>query len=297
MLARINIRVTRHSAFYSPLISAITGGFLNDEGLEPTYSIATPQESVQGGIRDGSVHCGQSAVSASWAVLERGATPDFVHFAQINERDGFFIAAREPDASFTWNKLMARKVLVDHLAQPLAMFKYAAYRMGVDYAAIDALDAGGVEEIDKAFRSGQGDYVHQQGPAPQQLEHDGVGHVVASVGEAIGPVAFSSVIASREWLGTDMAKAFMRAYRRARQYVNETPAADIATAQADFFKGIDHGVLARAIEFYQHLGCWGADPRITREAYDVALEVFLHSAIIRERHRYDAVVVPPPDEV
>ena len=48
-----------------------------------------------------------------------------------------------------------------------------------------------------AFRSGAGDYVHLQGPAPQQLEADGVGHVVASVGEAIGPVAFSSLCARR----------------------------------------------------------------------------------------------------
>ena len=39
----------------------------------------------------------------------------------------------------------------------------------------------------RAFRKGEGDYIHQQGPAPQQLEHDKVGHVVASVGEAIGP--------------------------------------------------------------------------------------------------------------
>ena len=295
-MAKINIMVTRHSAFYSPLISTITGGFLNEEGLEPTYSIATPQKSVQSGIRDGSVHCGQSAVSNGWNVLERGGSNDLVHFAQINERDGFFIAAREPDPDFRWDKLIAGKVLIDHAAQPLAMLKYAVHKMGVDYAKIDSVDAGNVDEIDQAFRAGQGDYVHQQGPAPQQLEHDGVGHVGASVGEAIGPVAFSSVTASRDWLATDMAKAFMRAYRRARRYVNETPATDIATAEADFFKGIDHDVLTRTIEFYQHLGCWNPDPRITREAYEVALDVFLHSGVITKRHRYDAVVVPPPDE-
>src|SRR3546814_8921936 len=105
----------------------------------------------------------------------------------------------------------------------MAMFKYAVHKKGVDYAKIDAIDAGGGGAIDRAFRDGKADYVHQQGPAPQQLEHDGKGHVLASVGEAIGPVAFSSLASTRDWLKTDMAQAFMRAYRKSRRYINEAP--------------------------------------------------------------------------
>ena len=45
--------------------------------------------------------------------------------------------------------------------------------------------------MEAGFRAGRADYAHFQGPAPQQLEKDGAGYVVASVGEAIGPVAFS----------------------------------------------------------------------------------------------------------
>ena len=149
-----------------------------------------------------------------------------MHFAQINLMDGFFIAGRDPDPGFTWDKLVGKKVLVDHGGQPLAMFKYAAHRMGIDYGGIEALDVGGSDAIEAAFRARRADYVHLQGPAPQQLEKDGVGHIVASVGEAIGPVAFSSLAATRDWLETDMAHAFMRAYRKARAFVIETPAAE-----------------------------------------------------------------------
>ena len=295
-MAQINIMVSRHSAFYSPLLSAITGGFLQREGLEPTYAVAENFQSVPEGIRDGSVHVGQSAVSVSWGPMERGESSPMVHFAQINERDGFFIAARKPDPEFTWNKMIGKKVLADHGEQPLAMFKYAVHKMGVDVGRLDLVNAGNVEAMDKAFRSGQGDYVHQQGPAPQQLEKDGIGHVVASVGEAIGPVAFSSLTASRAWLTSDMARAFMRAYRQSRHYVNETPAAEIARAEADFFKDIDHDVLTQTIAFYQRLGCWAPEVRITRDAYEAALDVFLHSGVITQRHPYEAVVAPPPDE-
>src|SRR5207245_3145777 len=86
------------------------------------------------------------------------------------------------------------------------------HRRGLDYGAINAMDVPS-GQMDQAFRKGDGDYIHQQGPAPQQLEHDRVGHVVASVGEAIGPCAFSSLAATRQWLETDMARRFMSASR------------------------------------------------------------------------------------
>ncbi len=175
------------------------------------------------------------------------------------------------------------------------MFKYALHRMGVAYDSIEAIDAGTVDAIDKAFRSGQGDYVHQQGPAPQQLEQDGVGHVVASIGEAIGPVAFSSLAASPEWLRTDMAKAFVRAYTKARHYVNDTPAAEIARAEAAYFPDIDQDVLAATITAYQGLGCWTPTLPITPSAFEVTLDVFQHCGLITKRHAYEDIVAPPPE--
>ena len=294
-MAQINIMVSRHSAFYSPLISTVTGGFLEAEGLQPTYAVMEPDSPPWAAMSAGTVHVIQSAVSRNWGFLERGEATDVVHFAQINVLDGFFITARQPDPGFTWDKLAGRPVLVDHGGQPHAMFRYAVQRMGVDFAAIDAVDAGNVEAIDAAFRAGSGDYVHQQGPAPQQLEKDGIGHVVASVGAAIGPVAFSSLAATRAWLAGDMAQAFMRAYRKSRHYVRETAAAEIARAEAGFFKGIDSDVLTHTIAAYQNLGCWAPEVEIPRDAYETALDVFLHSDRITRRHPYDTVVAPPPD--
>ena len=68
----------------------------------------------------------------------------------------------------------------------MTMFKYACYKAG-DMAKINIIDAGNGGEMDKAFRAGTGQYIHQQGPAPQQLQADGVGYVF---GPVIGPVVF-----------------------------------------------------------------------------------------------------------
>ncbi len=150
-------------------------------------------------------------MSQALSALERGETPSALHFAQINEMDGFFLTARAPDPAFTWAKLAGSQVLVDHGGQPLAMFKFACHRQNLDYGAIEARDVGGAAAMEAAFRAGEGDYVHLQGPAPQQLAHEGLGQVVASLGAAMGPCAFSSLAATRDWLAGDTARAFLRA--------------------------------------------------------------------------------------
>jgi NitT/TauT family transport system substrate-binding protein len=293
-VTEIRIMFSRYSAFYSPLIATRAAGFLSAEGLDATFSVAAPGEVPRARLGDGSVHLIQSAVSASFAPLERGEKSEIVHFAQINQRDGFLIAARAPDPAFRWDKLAGARILVDHGGQPLAMFKFALHRQGVDYSKVIALDAGTPEQMIEAFRAGEAEYVHLQGPAPQQLEKDGVGHVVAAVGQAIGPVAFSSLCSTKSWLAGDMAQAFMRAYRKAQGWVRETPAREIAKVEGPYFEGIDTDVLERTIGFYQQLGNWASSPEIPRDAYEVTLDVFAHSGLITKRHPYDAVVVPPP---
>jgi NitT/TauT family transport system substrate-binding protein len=291
----ISIQFTRFSAFYSPLIATIAGGFLKEEGLRPKHSVAPQGKSAIEGLVNGTVQVAQSAPSQGFGPLEQGQRPPAVHFAQINEKDGFFLTARAPDPAFTWDRLKGKRVLVDHGGQPLAMFKYACHRRGLDYAAIVPVNVPS-DQMDQAFRAGEGDYIHQQGPAPQQLEHDGVGRIVASVGDAIGPCAFSSLAATREWLRTDMATRFMRAYRKARAWLIATPAATVAAAEASCFAGVDRAVLESTIATYQTLGCWSARVEITRPAFEVALDVFQHAGLITKRHAYEDVIVAPPDD-
>ena len=294
MAEKIHIQFTLFSAFYSPLISAMSGGFLRAEGLDPDWSVAPPGVTAIKSLLDGSAHVVQSALSQSFGPLEKGETPTAMHFAQVNEMDGFFLTAREPDPDFSWNKLEGAEVVMFKGGQPNAMFRYACHKAGIDYAKIKPVTPGGAADIDKSFRDGQGQYVQQQGPFPQQLEADGVGHVVAQVGPRIGPCAFSSLAATRDWLNSDMARAFMRAYRRTRLYMNETPAAEIARAEKPFFPNIDQAVLADCIATYQRLGCWTPHVEITKPAYEVTVDVFQHAGLITGRHPYDAVVAPPP---
>jgi NitT/TauT family transport system substrate-binding protein len=293
-MEKISIQFTLFSAFYSPLISTMSGGFLKAEGLDAEWSISPPGASALAALQDGSAHVAQSALSQAFTSLNAGQIPAAVHFAQVNEMDGFFLTGREPDPDFTWDKLEGSEVVMFKGGQPNVMFRYACHKAGIDFGKIRAICPGGPAEIDAAFRAGQGQYVQQQGPFPQQLRADGLGHIVAQVGRQIGPCGFSSLAATRAWLQTDMAKAFMRAYRKTRIYLNEAPAIEIARAEKPYFPAVDEAVLADCIATYQQLGSWTPHVEITHAAYEATLDIFEYAGLLKQRYRYEQVCAVPP---
>lgn len=295
-MEKIHIQFTLFSAFYSPLIATMAGGFLRDEGLDASWSVAPAGVSAIKALEAGEAQVIQTAPSQAFNSLANGEPPTAVHFAQINEMDGFFITGREADPGFNWDKLEGAEVVLFGGGQPRAMFDYACHKAGIDAAKIKAITVGGAADMDKAFRDGRGDYIQQQGPFPQQLVADGIGHIVAQVGPLIGACAFSSLAATRQWLATDQAKAFMRAYRKTRLYMNEARAEEIAASQASYFPKIDQQVLADCIATYQQLGCWTAHAEITPAALDVTFDVFEHAGTLKERYPFDQICALPPSD-
>lgn len=292
----INLMATRHSAFYSPFICCIAGGFLEKEGLEGRYHMMPAGTTTVAEVAAGRMDVGQSAVSGSWGALEKGNKPLVAHFAQINRYDGFIIAAREPDTAFQWSKLKGKQFLHVHGGQPEAMLRFALHREGIDLNDLERIESKGGEQMLQQWLAGEGDYFHEQGAWPQHLEHTGKGHIVAAVGPSIGPVAFSSVVCRWDWTGSDEAKRFAAAYRASRQWVNAADPMEVARAEASYFPDMAVEAIAAAVAFYQKLDNWGGDIAIDPKHYETALDVFAHSKLITKRHAYSDVVIAPPTE-
>ncbi len=305
--ARVRILMMRHATFYTPVIAAIACGYLKEEGIEAEYLVRSPDQNPLEMLQNGEVEISQSAVSSSWERIEKGLQNLPVHFAQINRRDGFWISGRgtgglsitaeksSHDTNvFDWARLEGCTILADHGPQPIAMLEYAARQQGVDWNRVQVIDAGDPASMDAAFRDGQGDFIHQQGPAPQQLLRDGVGHTVTSVGTAMPEVAFSSRAAMPEFLETETARAFMRGYRKALSLAVAGPAGKTAAMISPYFKDSNLGIVSSSVASYKKLGCWSKDPAISKELYEQALEVFVHTGKLSTRPLYEDVVVEPP---
>lgn len=295
-MSQLNLMALRHSAFYSPYLMTMAGGYLKGAGFNTTYTVQTADKPVKDSLLNGQCHISQSAVAAGFDSLENNQADSIRHFAQINSRDGFFIAARHNMSSanqnFKWHDLIGKNILVDHFFQPMAMFKYALYKKQLSLSDINIIDAGDVAQIDLSFRKGTADFVHQQGPAPQQLQADGIANVVASIGDAIGPIAFSSLCANNEWLHTDMAAEFFAIYKTALEYCQQNDASDIARQLQNygFLIDIDFSVLSATIKTYQQLNCWNHNGTIKNSEYETLIDVFEYSRLITRRHRYASLI-------
>jgi NitT/TauT family transport system substrate-binding protein len=291
---RIHIRFTRYSAFYAPLLLAMGGEHLRDEGIETTFDTVDRDRSLEAGIARGEVQVGQSAPAAAFVPQSRGELMPYRHFALMNARDGFFVAARAGSGIETWADLMGRDLLADHYFQPLGMLRYGLRAAGVDDARVRYVDAGTPAEMDAAFRAGRGDAVHLQGPAAQQLEAEGLARIVGSVGDAVGPVSFSTLVAAPAWPATDPARRFIRAFTHAREAAATGPAASIADAIAEFLPGASRPALVRTIEAYQRIGTWQGGITITPELFGNTIAVFRFSGHITSDPVADGILAAAP---
>ena len=92
----------------------------------------------------------------------------------------------------------------------------------------------------------------------------------------------------------DTARGFMRAFRRARQWVNEVPAAEVAASEKSYFPDVSVEVLAETIGAYQALGCWSGQVEITPEQIAVSVDVFRLAGVVTGDIDPALVAVSPP---
>lgn len=280
---------TRHSPFYSPFLAVHAAGFLQQEGIESTLRLPADGESTGAVLRRGEVDVIQSAVSAAWTALEKGVTDFPIHIAQINQCDGFVIVGREPDSKFTWQKLDGKTLIADHGHQPLALLRWAAHQNGGDLSRANLLNLGSPPAMETAFRAGQGDYIHLQGGAPQQMELEGAGHIVAYAGHGLTPLAFSSVAAPRAFTESDQLQPFLRAFAKAKAWARQTPPFKVSQTLSPLFPALRMEALTAAIAACQKLGCWNGDAAIPRADYHEAERAFLWSNAVQRAHAYEEV--------
>jgi NitT/TauT family transport system substrate-binding protein len=86
----IRIEFTLFSAFYSPLVATIAGGFLQAEGLAPVYTVSAPGRSALASLDSGNAHVVQTAPSQAFNALEKGdVLPLFISHRSTKEMASF----------------------------------------------------------------------------------------------------------------------------------------------------------------------------------------------------------------
>ena len=110
-LAKVTLNEVAHSIFYAPQYVAIEEGYFKEEGLDLTLVTGFGADKTMTAVISGEADIGFMGAEASVYAYQEGATDPVVNFAQLTQRAGNFLVAREEMPDFKWEDLRDKKVL------------------------------------------------------------------------------------------------------------------------------------------------------------------------------------------
>ncbi|HSL49603.1 MAG TPA: ABC transporter substrate-binding protein [Candidatus Deferrimicrobiaceae bacterium] len=292
-MRRLTVLMPFHTPFYAPLAVGVALGHFRDAGLDvSTMPAAAFGKGTIPALLDGDVEISLGGLMRSFELADRSG-PIVVHFAEVCSRNGFFLLSREPRPGFQWSDLVGRTVLsFAEAPTPWQCMLTVLRRHGVDPRAVRIERERPAPDAVAAFRAGHGDFLEQPQPVVERLLAEGAAHLVASMGEATGPVPFSSYMTTPAFLARepDVVRAFTRAVYRTQRWLAGHEAAPIAAAIAPAFPETEPAILERAVARYRGQETWARDPLLRRPGYDYLEEILLTGGLITRRARYEDLV-------
>jgi NitT/TauT family transport system substrate-binding protein len=281
-----------HSVFYAPQFVAIHRGFFADEGLDVTAEAAGAGRTTVSALLDGSIDIGLGGIMRSLDLADRDGRL-LPHFIEVNSRNGFFLLAREPRAQFAWSDLAGREVIsFAEAPTPWQCMLTVLRKNGIDPARVRITRDLPTAQAVAAFRAGRGDFLEQGQTVTEQLLSERAAFLVASMGDATGPLPFSSFMATPEFFARErpLLERFTRAVYRTQRWMAQAPARDIAAAIAPAFPDIDPLISQKAVDRYLRQGTWARDPLVRRPGYEYLQRILLDGGFIKREHRYQDLV-------
>ena len=110
-LVPVTLNEVAHSVFYAPQYVAIEEGYFVKEGIKLELVTGFGADKVMAAVLSGDADIGFMGSEASIYAYQQGAQDAVVNFAQLTQRAGNFLVAREEMPDFKWEDLKGKKVL------------------------------------------------------------------------------------------------------------------------------------------------------------------------------------------
>jgi NitT/TauT family transport system substrate-binding protein len=290
---RLTVLLPFDTPFYAPLPAGAALGHFADEGLDvDAVPAARFGKGTIQALLDGDIEISLGGLMRSFDLAERTGRI-IVHFAEVCSRNGFFLLSREPRPAFRWQDLVGRTVIsFAEAPTPWQCMLTVLRRNGVDPAAVRIERDRPAPEAVAAFRAGHGDFLEQTQPVVEQLIGAGAAHLVASMGQATGPVPFTSYMTTPAFLARqhEVVRRFTRGVYRTQRWLAAHGAAEIARVIGPAFPAIDAALLERAVARYLAQDTWSREPLLGRPGYEYLQQILLDGGFITSRQRYEDLV-------
>lgn len=110
-LKNVTLNEVAHSIFYAPMYVAVENGYFEEEGLRVNIITGFGADKTMTAVLSGEADIGFMGSEASIYTYNEGANDYVVNFAQLTQRAGNFLVAREDVKDFKWEDLKGKDVL------------------------------------------------------------------------------------------------------------------------------------------------------------------------------------------
>lgn len=294
-LTKVTLNEVAHSIFYAPQYVAIEKEYFKDEGLDLTLITGFGADKTMTAVISGEADIGFMGAEASIYAYQEGATDPVVNFAQLTQRAGNFLVAREEMPDFKWEDLKGRKVLGGRKGgMPEMVFEYILKQNGLDPQkdlSIDqSIDFGATAAAFTGDDSA--DFTVEFEPSATALEKQGAGYVVASLGVDSGYVPYTSYSAKTSYMekNPDIMQKFTNALQKGMDYVQSHTPDEIAEVIEPQFPETDLDTITAIVKRYYDQDTWKENLVFGQDGFELLQDILEGAGELKERTPYAELV-------
>lgn len=293
-LTKIKLAEVTHSIFYAPQYVAISEGYFEDEGLEIELILTPGADKVMAAVLSKDVDIGFSGSEATIYVYQNGEKDYVQTFAGLTQKDGSFLVAREKYDNFKLEELKGKYVIGGRAGgMPEMTFEWALRQNGIDPQKDLTIDTSiAFAAMQGAFIGGTGDFVTLFEPNATSVEKEGLGYVVAYIGELGGNVPYTAYNARKSYIENNpkIIKSFCNAIQKGLDYVKNNDPETIAQKIISFFPDTSQSDLTKMIERYKNGNAWKEKININEEEWNHLQDIMIASKELTEKSPYDKLI-------
>ena len=293
-LKKVKVAEVAHSIFYAPQYVAHKLGYFEEEGLDVEIILTSGADKVTSAVLSGDVNIGFCGSEATIYVYNEGEKDYLINFAALTKRDGSFLVSREKYDNFTLGDLKGKKIIGGRKGgMPEMTLEWALKENGIDPKSDVKIDTSiAFAAMSGAFIGGEGDFLSLFEPNALEIEKNGYGYVVASIGKLGGVVPYTAYNARKSYIleNPDVIEGFTKAIQKGLEYVHNNDSREIAKLLEDYFPNTSIDDLEKLVQRHKDIDSWFNSTSISEKDFNHIQEIMISAGELKSKVDYKILV-------
>lgn len=293
-LEKITLAEVAHTVFYAPMYVAIENGFFKDNGIDVDLILTSGADKVASALISGDAQIGLCGAEATIYIYNSNEKDYLKTFSQLTQKDGTFIVSRKKYDDFCLDNLKGKTLIGGRAAgMPEMTLEYALLQNGINPRSDLNIDTSiAFPAMSGTFIGGYGDFVTLFEPTASEVEKQGFGYVVASVGELGGVVPYTSFSVKSSYIknNTTLISNFNKAIQDGIDYVHSHTDSEVAKKIIDQFPDSSLEEITAAIKRYRSIEAWPKNTKFQENSFSHLQDIMISYGEIDKKVPYDKLI-------